>query len=78
MDMPAETLPPYRHVNYAARRVEIDERPDGSIVLRTHHPAGDPDSTPIAPFRQRAVGRPDHVRPRPPLSARRRPPFGGG
>ncbi|MCE8000822.1 MAG: AMP-binding protein [Rhodobiaceae bacterium] len=61
MDMPAETLPPYRQVNYAERRVEIDERPDGSIVLRNPHPVGEPASNLIEPLRKWAVERPDHV-----------------
>lgn len=61
MDMPAETLPPYRQVNYAERRVEIDERPDGSIVLRNPHPVGEPASNLIEPLRKWAAERPDHV-----------------
>jgi len=61
MDMPAKDLPAYRHVNYAERRVEVDKRADGSIVLRNPHPVGDAAANLIEPLRKWAGERPDHV-----------------
>ncbi len=54
-------LPAFRHVNYVERRVEVDRRDDGSIVLRNPHPMGDPASNLIEPLRKWAVERPDRI-----------------
>ncbi len=56
MDMPA-----FRHVNYVERRVDIDRRADGSMVLRNPHPIGDPASNMIEPLRKWAGERPDRI-----------------
>jgi len=48
-------LPAFRHVNYAERRVDIDRRDDGSLVLRNPHPVGDAAENLIVPLRKWAV-----------------------
>ncbi|MEQ9520031.1 MAG: AMP-binding protein [Parvibaculum sp.] len=56
MDMPA-----FRHVNYAERRVDIDRRADGSMVLQNPHPIGAPAANMIEPLRKWAGERPDQI-----------------
>lgn len=53
--------PPFRKANYVERKVEVERRADGSIVLRNPHPLrGVPDNL-IAPFRRWAAEAPDRV-----------------
>jgi len=54
-------LPAFRHVNYAERRVDIDRRDDGSIVLRNPHPIGEAAANLIVPLRKWAVEAADRV-----------------
>lgn len=54
-------LPAFRHVNYAERRVDIERREDGSMILRNPHPIGEPASNLIEPLRKWAVERADRV-----------------
>jgi feruloyl-CoA synthase len=54
-------LPAFRHVNYAERRVDIDRRDDGSLVLRNPHPIGEAATNLIEPLRKWAVEAADRV-----------------
>lgn len=54
-------LPPYRHVNYVERKVDIETREDGSMVLVNPHPIGEPAANLIEPLRKWAAETPDNV-----------------
>lgn len=54
-------LPVFRHVNYAERRVDIERRDDGSMVLRNPHPTGEPAPNLIQPLRKWAVEAADRI-----------------
>lgn len=55
------TMPPFRKANYVEPRLEIERRPDGSILMRNPHPLRDVPVNPIAPFRRWAQEAPDRV-----------------
>ncbi len=54
-------LPDFRHVNYVERRVDVDRRSDGTILLRNPHPIGEPAANIIEPLRKWATERSDQV-----------------
>ena len=54
-------LPDFRHVNYVERRVDVDRRSDGTILLRNPHPIGEPAANIIVPLRKWAMERADQV-----------------
>ncbi len=53
--------PPFRKANYVERRVEVDRRADGSILLRNPHPLHDVPANLIQPIRKWAAEAPDRV-----------------
>ena len=55
------TLPPFRKVNFVETRVDIERRPDGSIVLENPHPMDEPAENVLAPLRQWAREAPDRI-----------------
>lgn len=59
MDMTSK--PPFREPNYVERKVDVEHRPDGSIVLRNPHPLRDVPDNLIAPFRRWAAEAPERV-----------------
>lgn len=58
MDMPK---PPYRKANYVERRLEIEHRADGSILMRNPHPLHDVPENLVAPIRKWAAEAPDRT-----------------
>ncbi|MFZ2468054.1 MAG: AMP-binding protein [Parvibaculum sedimenti] len=58
MDM---SKPPFREPKYVERKVEVEHKPDGSIILRNPHPLRGVPENLIAPFRRWAVEAPDRV-----------------
>ncbi|MFN4230061.1 AMP-binding protein [Parvibaculum sp.] len=54
-------LPPYRDPRYVERKLEVERRADGSIVLRNPHPLRPVPSNLIEPIRKWAVEAPDRV-----------------
>ena len=58
MDMEVnEAKPPFRQANYLPRKIEVERRDDGSIVMRNLNPlVGVPDNI-IAPIRRWEIGR---------------------
>lgn len=55
------SLPPFREPKYVERKVEVERRDDGSIVLRNPHPLRGVPENLIAPFRRWAVEAPDRI-----------------
>ncbi|PKQ07497.1 MAG: acyl-CoA synthetase, partial [Alphaproteobacteria bacterium HGW-Alphaproteobacteria-12] len=53
--------PPYRDPGYVERKLEIERRADGSIVLRNPHPLRPVPSNLIEPIRKWAAEAPDRV-----------------
>ncbi len=53
--------PPFREPNYVERKVEVEHRADGSIVLRNPHPLRDVPDNMIAPFRRWSAEAPDRI-----------------
>lgn len=53
--------PPFREPKYVERKVEVEHREDGSIILRNPHPLRGVPENLIAPFRRWAVEAPDRV-----------------
>ncbi|MEN6541733.1 AMP-binding protein [Parvibaculum sp.] len=58
MDM---SKPPFREPKYVERKVEVERREDGSIILRNPHPLRGVPENLIAPFRRWAVEAPDRI-----------------
>jgi feruloyl-CoA synthase len=54
-------LPPFRDPKYVERRIEVERRADGSILLRNPHPLRTPPVNLIEPIRKWAVEAPDRV-----------------
>ncbi len=54
-------LPPFRDPKYVERRVEVERRADGSILLRNPHPLREAPANLIAPIRKWATEAPDRV-----------------
>lgn len=54
-------LPPFRKVNFVETRVEVERRPDGSVVLENPHPMGEPAANVLEPLRKWAAEAPDRV-----------------
>ena len=54
-------LPPFRDPKYVERKVEVEHRADGSILLRNPHPLRDAPANLIEPLRKWAVEAPDRV-----------------
>lgn len=53
--------PPFRKANYVERKVEVEHRADGSILLRNPHPLHDVPANLIAPIRKWSADAPDRV-----------------
>lgn len=53
--------PPFRKASYVERKVEVERRPDGSVILRNPHPLRDVPENLIAPFRRWAKEAPDRA-----------------
>jgi len=62
MDMEVNTeKPPFRQANYLPRKIEVERRDDGSIIMRNLNPlVGVPDNI-IAPIRRWAEAAPDRT-----------------
>ncbi|PKQ04791.1 MAG: acyl-CoA synthetase [Alphaproteobacteria bacterium HGW-Alphaproteobacteria-12] len=54
-------LPPFRDPKYVERKVEVEHRADGSILLRNPHPLRDVPANLIEPLRKWAAEAPDRV-----------------
>lgn len=62
MDMEIDTTkPPFRNANYRERKLEIERRADGSILLRNTNPLLPVPENLIAPIRKWAVEAPDRL-----------------
>lgn len=62
MNMPVNTAkPPYRKAHYVERKIEVDHRPDGSILLRNPHPLLEAPENLAAPIRKWAAEAPDRT-----------------
>ncbi|MGB3809304.1 MAG: AMP-binding protein [Parvibaculum sp.] len=53
--------PPYRKANYVERKLEIEHRADGSILMRNPHPLHDVPENLVAPLRKWSDEAPDRV-----------------
>jgi len=53
--------PAFRDPRYLERRVDVERRADGAIVLTNPHPLKEPPANVIAPLRKWAVERPDQT-----------------
>ena len=54
-------LPPFRDARYVEPKVEVERRPDGSIVLRNPHPLRPTPANLIEPIRKWAAEAPDRI-----------------
>lgn len=54
-------LPPYRDPGYVTRKLEVERRADGSIILRNPHPLRPVPTNLIEPIRKWAAQAPDRV-----------------
>ena len=54
-------LPPFRDPKYVDRRIEVERRADGSILLRNPHPIRTPPANLIEPIRKWAAEAPDRA-----------------
>ncbi len=62
MDMELSTAkPPFRNANYRERKLDIERRADGSIILRNTNPLLPVPENLVAPIRKWAVEAPDRV-----------------
>ncbi len=52
---------PFKELNLKPRKVEVEYRDDGSIILRNPHPLMEPHANIVAPLRKWASERPDHT-----------------
>jgi feruloyl-CoA synthase len=52
---------PYRDPRYVERKLEVERRADGSILLRNPHPLRAIPSNPIEPIRKWAAEAPDRI-----------------
>jgi feruloyl-CoA synthase len=58
LDLPR---PPFRKANFVERKLEIDRRSDGSILLRNPHPLHDVPQNVIVPIRRWAAAAPERA-----------------
>lgn len=62
MNMPANVAkPPYRNAQYVERKIDVERRSDGSILLRNLHPLLEAPDNLAAPIRKWAVEAPERT-----------------